>query len=230
MKTKSFITNTLLALFLVLISATISQAQEIILPKEVRFNIGDNPEWANPNFDDSHWGTQFLGKSWQILDVYAWYRIKIIIPESLKKAATKRNGLLLNLGKIDDVDQTFFNGKLVGETGGFPPNVVTKWQENRSYAIPLEVVKWGKENVISVRMYSNIGGAGMYEGPYNLSPIQWSNYISIEKSFVETQNNGFQRKLIFKNNGDLPLDAIINYWVKNQKNEMLFSETKSTHL
>ncbi len=223
-------TKPLIALFLVLISATISQAQEITLPKEVRFNIGDNLEWANPNFEDSHWGTQFLGKSWQVLDVYAWYRIKIIIPESLKKAATKRNGLLLNLGKIDDVDQTFFNGKLVGETGSFPPNVVTKWQENRSYTIPLDVVKWGKENVIAVRMYSNVGGAGMYEGPYVLSPIQWSNFISVEKSFVESENNGFSRKLIFKNNGDLPLDATIKYWIKNQKNELLFSETKSIHV
>ena len=223
----SFFTITL---FLVLISITISQAQEITLPKEVRFNIGDNPEWTNPNFDDSHWGTQLLGKSFPILDVYAWYRIKIIIPENLKKAAMKRNGLLLNLGKIDDVDQTFFNGKLVGETGSFPPNVETKWQENRSYPIPLDLVKWGKENVISVRMYSNVGGAGMYEGPYNLLPIQWSNFISVEKVFVKTENKGFQCKLIFKNNGDLPLAASINYWVKNQKEELLFSEKKSIHV
>ena len=230
MKMNFFNTKMLIALLFVLVSASISQAQEITLPNEVRFNIGDNSDWAKSEFDDSHWGTQILGKSWLILDVYAWYRIKIVIPESLKKAATKRNGLLLNLGKIDDVDQTFFNGKLVGETGSFPPNVVTKWQENRSYTIPLDVVKWEKENVISVRMYSNVGGAGMYEGPYNLSPIQWSNFISVEKVFVETGNKGFQRKLIFKNNGDLPLDASINYWVKNQKNELLFSETKSIHL
>lgn len=217
-------------LFLVLISTSISQAQEITLPKEVRFNIGDKPEWDNPNFDDSHWGTQLLGTSWQILDVYAWYRIKIIIPESLKKAAAKRNGLLLNLGKIDDVDQTFFNGKLVGETGSFPPNIVTKWQETRVYTIPLEAVKWGRENVIAVRMYSNVGGAGMYEGAYNLSPIQWSNFILVEKSFVETENKGFQYRLIFKNNGDFPLDASINYWIKNQKNELLFSEKKNIHV
>ena len=122
----------MITLFLILIYVSYSQAQEITLPKEVRFSIGDNPEWVNPNFDDSHWGTQFLGKSWPILDVYDWYLIKIVIPESLKKAASKRNGLLLNLGKFDDVDQTFFNGKLVGETGSFPPNVLTKWQENRS--------------------------------------------------------------------------------------------------
>lgn len=50
---KLSMTKILIALFLVLISTTISQAQEITLPKEVRFNIGDNPEWANPNFDDS---------------------------------------------------------------------------------------------------------------------------------------------------------------------------------
>jgi hypothetical protein len=205
----------------VLISARFSQAQEIPLPKEVRFSIGDNLEWANPNFDDSHWGTQFLGNSWLRLDVYAWYRIEIFIPESLKKAAANRNGLLLNLGKIDDVDQTFFNEKLVGETGSFPPNVETKLQENRSYAIPLDLVKWGKENLIAVRMYSNVGGAGMYEGPYSLSPVQWSNFISIEKSFVETENKGFQRKLIFKNNGDLSLEATINYWIKNEKGKFL---------
>jgi hypothetical protein len=33
------------------------------------------------------------------------------------KNAEKGNGIKLNLGKIDDADQTFFNGKLVGQTG-----------------------------------------------------------------------------------------------------------------
>lgn len=205
-------------------------SQEITLPREVRFSQGDNAEWAQPGFDDSHWGTAALGKNFQVLDVYAWYRIKIIVPAGLKKMAEKRNALLLNLGKIDDVDQTFFNGKLVGETGSFPPGFVTKWQEARSYTIPLDAVKWGKENVIAVRIFSNIGGAGMYEGPYNLSPIQWSNFMTVTNSYIETGNKGFQRKLMFKNNGDLPLDAIVKYWIKNKKNEIVFAETKPIHV
>lgn len=214
---------------LILISLN-SFSQEITLPNEVRFNQGDNMEWAKPGFDDSHWGTAALGKSFQVLNVYAWYRIKVIVPAELKKMSEKRNGLLLNLGKIDDVDQTFFNGKLVGETGSFPPAFITKWQVARSYSIPLDAVKWGKENVIAVRLFSNIGGAGMYEGPYNLSPIQWSNFMTVTNSYIETENKGFSRKLMFKNNSDIPLDAIVKYWVKNKKNQILFSETKPIHV
>lgn len=205
-------------------------SQKITLPNEVRFIQGDNMEWAKPEFDDTRWGTSALGKSFQILDVYAWYRIKIVVPAELKKSAEKRNGLLLNLGKIDDVDQTFFNGKLVGETGSFPPDFVTKWQESRNYTIPLDAVKWGRENVIAVRIFSNVGGAGMYEGPYNLSPIQWSNFMTITNSYIETENEGFSRKLVFKNNGDLPLDGTVKYCIKNKKNEILFSETKPVHV
>lgn len=210
-------------------------AQEISLPNEVRFNLGDNSEWAKSEFDDSRWGTQALGQRWQAIgidkDVYAWYRIKIVVPVSLKKVAAKRNGLLLNLGKIDDVDFTYFNGKLVGSMGKLPPNYQTNWDQIRSYTIPLDLVKWGKENVIAVRIFSpDIIGIGMYEGPYKLSPIQWSNFVTVDTEFVETENHGFRRKILFKNNENLPLDATIKYWIKNKRNKLLFSETKPIRL
>src|SRR5713101_4918149 len=47
-----------------------------------RFQIGDNPQWADPGFDDSAWPTVTLGKplSEQGIDTYsgyAWYRLRL---------------------------------------------------------------------------------------------------------------------------------------------------------
>ena len=89
-----------------------SSSQTILLPKECKFKIGDNMDWANPNFNDADWGTKQLGKSWAATgiaeNVYVWYRIKVFIPSSMKPSIEKRNGLMLHLGKIDDIDQSFF--------------------------------------------------------------------------------------------------------------------------
>ncbi len=59
-----------------------------------------------------------------------------MIPSSLKMGTGK--GLKMYLGKIDDADQTYLNGKLIGETGSFPPNYVTQWEKQRIYIIPEE--------------------------------------------------------------------------------------------
>jgi len=34
---------------------------------------------------------------------------------------------MLNVGKIDDADETYFNGVKVGGLGHFPPQYVTAW-------------------------------------------------------------------------------------------------------
>ena len=47
-----------------------------------RFQVGDDPRWADPDFDDSTWATVTLGQSFteQGLDSYsgyAWYRLRL---------------------------------------------------------------------------------------------------------------------------------------------------------
>ena len=84
----------------------------------------------------------------------------------------------------------------MGEPGSFPTAFITKWREASSYSITLDAVKCGQENIIAMQVFSNAGGAGMYQGPYYLSPIQRSNFITVTNAYIETENKGFTRKLI----------------------------------
>lgn len=202
-----------------------SQAQSVNLPREGRFKFGDNSEWANPAFNDSDWETQQLAKSFTRDSSYAWYRIRIVIPASMKTTAGK--GIKLRLGKIDDVDQTYFNGKLIGETGSFPPKYVTQWEEQRNYVIPEKEVQWDKENIIAVRIYNLVGGMGMWEGPYSFEPLGWVDEVSVSHSFVETEKNSFTTKVAFANKVDHAFTGTVKYWISNKANtKILFSETK----
>ncbi len=212
---------------LALIITSITQAQSISLPKESKFKFGDNPEWANPIFNDGDWTIQELGKSFRKDSSYCWYRIKIVIPSNLK--TTKGKGLKLNLGKIDDADQTFFNGKLIGAMGTMPPNYTTQWDKSRIYTIPEREVQWDKENVIAVRIYNLVGGMGMWTGDpyYTIEPMGWIDEVSVKQGFRDNDGNGFISKFILSNKTNNSFYGTIKYWISNKdKTKILFTETK----
>jgi len=212
-----------------------SRSQTILLPKECKFIQGDNKEWANPAFNDNDWISKQLGQSWAAKDskpnVYAWYRIKINIPSSIKESAEKNNGIKLSLGKIDDIDQTFFNGKLIGETGSFPPNYLGQWDRERHYIIPVQEVEWDKENLIAVRIFSpDFGGVGMYAGPYTIEPIGWPDFIDFKESIVSATENAFTTKIKFTKKREYNFNGHVKYWIKNKAGKELFTDTKQIQL
>lgn len=221
--------NQIIITFLMLIIASISQAQSLNLPNDVKFKMGDKMVWSNQAFDDNDWGTKQLGKSWGTTEVkenvYAWYRIKIVIPSTMKTPNGK--GIKLNLGKIDDVDQTYFNGKLIGQTGGFPPTYETKWDAERQYVIAENSIQWDEENVIAVRIFSpDAGGWGMYAGPYSIEPIGWTDALVVHQNIEETPNNGFTTRVTFTNKTETPFEGTVKYWITNKSKTTLFTETK----
>ncbi|MBS1454846.1 MAG: hypothetical protein HP002_15840 [Lentisphaeria bacterium] len=113
-------------------------------------------EAVKPEFDDSSWPLADLPFIWQR---QAWndpewgdrngeavFRREIHLPPELAGKPLK-----LDLGVIDDGDDTFFNGKLVGRTGDY--------RAFRSYTVPGHLVKAGR-NVIAVRIFDNFGDGG----------------------------------------------------------------------
>lgn len=208
-----------------------TQAQTVELPTTWKFKMGDNLDWANYTFNDSLWDSKNVGNSWSATglkeNVYAWYRTKIFIPSSMKDAIEKGNGIKLSLGKIDDVDFTYFNGKLIGQMGSLPPKYVTKWDVPRVYFIPPSEIKYDKENVIAVRVFSpDIGGVGMYEGPYNYGAIQWSDYVSVTQTISETTNNSFITTINLSNKGNFLYKGTLEYFICDKLNKGLHKETK----
>ncbi len=159
------------AALLIIISS--GRAQSIV-PAEWKFLTGDKPEYIDSAMNDYWWKDISPLRLWESqgfagYDGFAWYRVKVVVPASMKRNAYKYDGLVLNLGKIDDSDVTYFNGHEVGHTGQMPPDYSGAYDVPRTYLIPPDYVAWGKKNSIAVRVYDAGGGGGLYGGPVELT-------------------------------------------------------------
>ena len=131
---------------------------------------GDNPVWAAAEFDDKSWKPVRVGKVWEEgglgeYDGYAWYRLRFEVPEKKDFAKEIRDGfVVLSLGYVDDADVTYFNGVEIGSTGSLPPDYLPAYKVLRNYRIPTGLIRWGKSNVIAVRVYDGKEGGGLYDG------------------------------------------------------------------
>ncbi|MGP8235115.1 MAG: hypothetical protein ACLQVW_06880, partial [Limisphaerales bacterium] len=129
-----------------------------------KFQLGDDPSWKDSAFDDSGWQTVQLPTHWSthtqgdLANKFGWYRRRITIPASMRG-----KDILLSLGKVDDVDETFVNGVKIGQTGKFPPAYATAYIANRRYLVPARLLKGDGTDLIAVRDYNGEGDAGIYE-------------------------------------------------------------------
>jgi hypothetical protein len=173
MITRFFLTG-ILSLFMIFCMA---QHPDAIRLAEARFITGDGPEWKDTDFDDSQWKMIHTGDVWQAQGYpdyhgYAWYRIHVVIPSSLRTGGKWKDSLRIFLAHVNDVDETFLNGKKIGQIGSFPEDrggYVSKWPAVREYhlAISDDAIRWDKENIIAVRDYDGGGTGGIFMGhPY----------------------------------------------------------------
>lgn len=165
------------------------RAQSIV-PAEWKFITGDRPEYIDSALNEYWWKDISPLELWEAqgfpgYDGFAWYRVKVVVPASLKKNAIRYDGLILSLGKIDDSDVTYFNGHKVGSTGTMPPDYSGAWDVPRAYRIPPEIVQWGKKNTIAVRVYDAGGGGGLYGGPVELTNRGNPDLLTLGTEFKE---------------------------------------------
>ena len=125
-------------------------------------------------------------------DGYAWYRIQFTIPQGMKQ-----ENVILLLGRIDDIDETYLNGERIGRTGRKPIKG-DEYVKLRAYAIPQEMLKYGQQNVLAVRVYDNFRHGGIYDGPIGFTTT--GHYREWEKHQRSQQQNewNFFRELFGK--------------------------------
>jgi hypothetical protein len=106
-----------------------------------KFHTGDNPVWANPDFDDATWETVDLtalpgahdgdvglsgyvsgwaARGYRSYIGYAWYRLRIALSDSSNESLA-----LTGPPAVDSAYQLFVNGRLLGGCGHFSGNVPT---------------------------------------------------------------------------------------------------------
>ena len=184
--------SNLLALFL-MISACAGLRSQETLPNAVpvtlgqsvvaltgpwKFHVGDKPQWADPNFDDSAWDTMdlkpvpgsvvpYLGSSgfvagWTARGYagysgYAWYRLRFNLqgaPPDQMPAANARLALKMP-ESVADAYQVYVNGQYIGEFGRFKPQSVTPFlTQMRVFSLPAGIdARKGGTMLIAIRMW-----------------------------------------------------------------------------
>lgn len=147
---------------------------EINLEGEWKFRIGDNLDYKKIDFSDNEWDDIMVPSKWETsgyknYNGFGWYRKNVFIGNRLKDEK-----LVIVLGRIDDIDECYINGKLVGSTGDF---VVTpkfndfdnEYQEFRGYIIPEGILNINGNNTIAVRVYDGYLDGGIYQGPIGIT-------------------------------------------------------------
>ena len=147
-----------------------------------KFHIGDNFDWKKKIYDDLNWDKIFVPSKWEDqgykkYDGYAWYRKKF-----LYDGIIPNENMVVIMGRIDDADQIFINGILVGTTGKMP-NIERKsfridgqeWRAFRGYYFPASLLKKDQINTIAVRVFDSGGEGGIYEGPVGI--VSQTKYI-----------------------------------------------------
>ena len=150
-----------------------------------KFKTGDDLKWKDANYDDQNWRKIYVPAAWESqgyngYDGYAWYRTEVKV-----SADFSNKKLVLVMGKIDDIDEVYINGQLVGSTGIMDGDPPTEWNDNgeyaqfRGYYLPDGILKPNKDNVIAVRVYDGYNVGGIYQGPVGL--IEQSKYVQYWK-------------------------------------------------
>ncbi|GAG34361.1 unnamed protein product, partial [marine sediment metagenome] len=111
--------------------------------------------WRQLGYDQSPWQIMRLPARWEQADVgldnfdgVMLFRREIDLPE-----AWSGKDAVLSLGRIDDVDTTWFNGQLIGQR--------IRWDAPRKYKVAGAQLKSGK-NVVAVRVLDTGGSGGIY--------------------------------------------------------------------
>ena len=133
-----------------------SFAQDIFL-ENAKFQVGDDASWA---------GSQGV----KCENGFGWYRYHVNIPKSLLEKSDLKETVDFNMGKIDDADEVYLNGKLIGKTGKFPSDAggyQSQWSKPRLYSVKVNsgLIKWDADNVLAVRVYNAGDPGGMFQGP-----------------------------------------------------------------
>ncbi|MDE3188188.1 MAG: SpoIIE family protein phosphatase [Acidobacteriota bacterium] len=140
-------TAALLALSLVLPACTGLRAQTFSLQTQRepvtsldglwRFHTGDNPAWADPNFDDSAWPLLRSDQSWTAQGYpdytgMAWYRFSVELPSDPEQLSLALPHIITNY-------EVYADGALIGTYGKMPsgPAYAGGGRFRGYYSIPL---------------------------------------------------------------------------------------------
>ena len=152
-------------------AASVTLAHSVVaLNGPWKFHIGDNPQWADPDFDDSGWQNYVLDAGHsplspaQVIESgelpgwqqhghsgytgYAWYRITLQTPPAAHALA------LLMPQYVDDGYEVFLDGQKIGSLGKLDGWRVIYPQQAKVFSIPAAALHSGQPVFLAIRFWS----------------------------------------------------------------------------
>ena len=162
-------------LFTILALTSMTMAAQELKFRVAKFKMGDDPSFSSVSLDDSKWETLSVCKTWDAQGKHVdaatgWYRFHVLLTKSMIESSDMKEVVQFALGGIDDADETYLNGELIGKTGQFPEDsggYRSQWSKPRVYNVKLgsKHIRWEQDNVLAVRCYSGGHPGGMFQGP-----------------------------------------------------------------
>lgn len=234
-----------LILFTLLIALPCFAQHRNFIPLPVaRFTTGDQATWSATAFNDQSWKEIQTGKVWQEQGYdgyhgYAWYRIHIKIPSSLRNNGFWKDSLRIFLAHINDVDVTYLNGVQIGKTGNFPDDkegYISKWPAVREYHIAAgdPAIHWDEENVIAIRDYDGGGSGGIFMGEPYIDMLERTDGLQITIPADEIkylQEGDALQTLQVVNKFNTPVRGTLEYIITDQvSHENILEEKENLQL
>jgi hypothetical protein len=183
-----------------------------------QFHTGDDPAWADPVFDDSHWEQLRGNAPWGMqghagYTGFAWYRLHLI----LNPSPDSQPDFAILLSGVEDAYELYWNGVLIGHNGKLAPNEV--WYIDQ----PVQTFGLGPAHrgVLSVRVWNALLSSdetGQHGGLVNAPVLGGPEAILHLKAqhdydWLRSQQLNFGLKLIYFVVAILSLIA----WVKDRR-------------
>ncbi|MDB5008569.1 MAG: putative Ig protein [Mucilaginibacter sp.] len=212
-----------------------ASAQEISLDKGWKFSTGDSSQWASVNYNDQNWKPIDVTRNWEVqgypnYDGFGWYRLHVVIPSSVKEKSYLKDSLRIDLGIIDDNDEVYLNGKLIGKYGGRKGDIKASNYGPRSYTIAANnpAVLWDKENVLAVRVFDTGGDGGMYGDKHQITMADLMDHVNIntDDDFSYGDNNSLSKSIKLLTTGSYAYKGKLDFTVTDPENgTVLYQKT-----
>lgn len=155
-------------------------SQVINLSTKWKFQIGDNLSWASPTYNDTKWELIPAPAAWEDqgyhgYDGFAWYRVKFD-----GRKLNRESLYFVNLGYIDDADEAYLNGELIGFSGQCTPKFKTAYNSERKYHLPRHLVNYNGENTIAIRVFDGMLRGGITDGDLGIYRISANTNLLID--------------------------------------------------
>jgi alpha-galactosidase len=218
-----------------LFAAAHAQNGNFIKLSTAKFSTGSDAAWKDSGFNDTQWKNIKVGDVWQEQGYpdyhgFAWYRIHVVIPSSLKKQSVWGDSLRVFLAHVNDADETFFNGKLIGKTGAFPEDkggYVSKWPAVRNYCVAANdpTIEWDAENIIAIKVYDGGGSGGIFMGaPYIDMLEKFDGIVFTQTGITFLPNKQASRKLTVGNSFKTNITGKFHYKIIDEVTQKTITE------